>query len=54
VEILAVIDWIHKDDVQREMRKKIKGVLRDNNYEFEEIEEMTPRIMDLARARLQK
>lgn len=54
VETLAVIDWIHKDDVQREMRKKIKGVLRDNNYEFEEIEEMTPRILDLARARLQK
>lgn len=54
VETLAVIDWIHKDDVQREMRRKVKGVLRDNNYEFEEIEEMTPRIMDLARARLQK
>lgn len=51
---LAVIDWIHKEDIQREMRKKIKGVLRDSNYEFEEIEEMTPKIMDLARARLQK
>ena len=47
-------DWIHKEDIQREMRKKIKGVLRDSNYEFEEIEEMTPKIMDLARARLQK
>jgi type I restriction enzyme R subunit len=48
----VVIDWIHKGDVQREMRKQIKGVLRAKGYQFDEVETLTTRIMDLARARL--
>ena len=54
LEKLAVIDWIHKDDVQREMRKEIKGTLRAKGYRFEEIEILTTKIMDLARVRLAK
>ncbi|MBI5359398.1 MAG: type I restriction endonuclease subunit R [Planctomycetes bacterium] len=52
LEKQKVIDWIHKDDVQREMRKQIKGILRAKGYRFDEMEVLTTRIMDLARARL--
>ncbi|MBI5026318.1 MAG: DUF3387 domain-containing protein, partial [Nitrospirae bacterium] len=52
LENLAVIDWFHKDDIQREMRKRIKGILRGKGYQFEEIETLTAKIMDLARVRL--
>ena len=51
---LAVIDWIHKEDVQREMRKQIKGILRAKGYQFDEMEVLTAKIMDLARVRLTK
>jgi type I restriction enzyme R subunit len=51
---LAVIDWIHKEDVQREMRKQIKGILRAEGYQFDEMEVLTAKIMDLARVRLTK
>lgn len=54
LEGLAVIDWVHKDDVQREMRRQIKSVLRADGYQFDEIETMIAKIMDLARARLVK
>lgn len=50
----AVIDWIHKDDIKREMRKQIKAMLRTKGYKFDEIEILTARIMDLARVRLSK
>lgn len=52
LERLAVIDWLHKDDVQRQMRRQIKGVLRIKGYPFDEIETLTAKIMDLARVRL--
>ncbi len=51
---LAVIDWIHKEDVQREMRKQIKSILRTKGYQFDEMEVLTTKIMDLARVRLTK
>ncbi|MFH1259107.1 MAG: type I restriction enzyme endonuclease domain-containing protein [Elusimicrobiota bacterium] len=54
LETLAVIDWIHKDDVQREMRKKIKSILRQEGYQFDQIETLTAKIMELARVRLVK
>jgi type I restriction enzyme R subunit len=50
----TVIDWIHKDDVQREMRRQIKNILRTKKYAFEEIESLTRKIMDLAKVRLTK
>ncbi len=52
LEKLAVIDWVHKDDVQREMRKQVKGILRAKGYQFDEVETLTAKIMDLARVRL--
>lgn len=54
LEKLAVIDWVHKDDVQREMRRQTKGILRTKGYQFEEVEILTTKIMDLAKVRLAK
>jgi type I restriction enzyme R subunit len=51
-QTLAVIDWAHKDDVQREMRREIKRHLRAAGLADDRMEEMTARLMDLARARL--
>lgn len=48
---LAVIDWQHKEDVQREMRRQIKRHLRAAGHK-DDIEVLTVRFMDLARARL--
>ena len=48
----AVIDWIHKEDTQREMRRKIKRELRLADCPSEKIEPVTTAIMDLARVRL--
>lgn len=48
---LAVIDWQKKDDVQREMRRKIKQQLRAAGFELAQIEPLTVQLMDLARAR---
>jgi type I restriction enzyme R subunit len=49
---LAVIDWVQKDDVQREMRREIKRRLRGARCDEERMESLTSRIMDLARARM--
>lgn len=54
LEVLAVIDWAQKDDVQRAMRRKIKEKLREAGYAFDELESLTLKLMDLARARLGK
>jgi type I restriction enzyme R subunit len=54
LEELAVIDWTQKDDVQREMRRQIKRHLRAAGFEADQIEALTARLMDLARARLAK
>ena len=45
----AVLDWINKEDVQREMRRKIKRQLRLAKCPKERIEELTMEIMDWAR-----
>ncbi|MGE0682046.1 MAG: type I restriction enzyme endonuclease domain-containing protein [Candidatus Binatia bacterium] len=50
----AVIDWISKEDTQREMRRKIKRELRLADCPSDKIEELTTAIMDLARVRLAK
>jgi type I restriction enzyme R subunit len=54
LESLAVIDWTQKDDVQRVMRRKIKEKLREAGYTFDELEPLTMKLMELARARLGK
>jgi len=51
IEELAVVEWQYKEDVKREMRRRIKRVLRVKNYPLDEIEPMTVKIMDLAGAR---
>ena len=48
---LAVVEWVHKEDIKREMRRKIKRILRASDYPKENIEAITVKILDLARAR---
>lgn len=48
---LAVIDWQHKEDVQREMRRQIKRLIRLSGSQAN-VEELTSSILDLARVRL--
>ncbi len=48
LEAEAVLDWINKEDVQREMRRKVKRQLRLANCPKEYIEELTMEVMDWA------
>ncbi|MEK4165610.1 type I restriction endonuclease subunit R [Anoxybacillus sp. FSL W8-0104] len=43
-----VIDWVNKEDVKREMRKKIKKQLRASVIPKDQIENVTQQIMSLA------
>lgn len=47
-----VVDWQHKEDVKRQMRRAIKESLRKSGADFASIEASTAKIMDVARARL--
>ncbi len=49
---LAIVDWVHKEDVQRRMRQAVKRSLRGSQYPREQIEALTSKMMDLARVRL--
>lgn len=49
----AVLDWVKKEDVQREMRRKIKRQLRLSRCPKDQIEPVTGEIMDWARVQLQ-
>lgn len=49
---LAIVDWVHKEDVQRRMRQAVKRSLRGSHYPREQIEALTSKVMDLARVRL--
>jgi type I restriction enzyme R subunit len=44
-----VIDWIDRDDIQKEMRREIKRRLRFNGCPKNEIEPLTREIVSLAR-----
>jgi type I restriction enzyme R subunit len=52
LEAEAVLDWINKEDVQREMRRKVKRQLRLANCPKEYIEKLTMEVMDWARTRI--
>jgi len=52
LESLAVVDWLHKEDVQRMMRRTIKSRLRQAGFDKDQIEALTAQIMELARVRL--
>jgi type I restriction enzyme, R subunit len=47
----AVVDWHHKEDVQRQMRRGIKERLRTIGMDPAKIEAVTAKVMDVARAR---
>lgn len=47
---LAVVDWVHKEDVQRRMRRAVKRALRGSGHAAEQA--IASKILDLARARL--
>ena len=48
----AVLDWHRKEAVQRDMRRKVKRLLRLEGVEGDAVESITTQIMDLARVRL--
>ncbi len=48
----AVIDWVHKEDVQREMRRRVKRQLRLAGCSGDAVESLATSILDLARVRL--
>jgi type I restriction enzyme, R subunit len=48
----VVVDWQHKEDVQRQMRRAIKERFRSLGMDFGKIEAATAKVMDVARARL--
>jgi type I restriction enzyme R subunit len=48
----VVVDWQHKEDVQRQMRRSIKESLRTQGIGIANIESITAKVMDVARARL--
>jgi type I restriction enzyme R subunit len=50
-EYAEVVDWHHKEDVQRQMRRSIKEQLRSLGLDAHKIEATTAKIMDVARAR---
>jgi type I restriction enzyme, R subunit len=51
-ELAKVVDWQHKDDVKRQMRRAIKDRLRSLGLTPAKIEAATAKVMDVARARL--
>jgi type I restriction enzyme, R subunit len=50
----AVIEWTDKEDVKREMRKRIKRQLRASKCPKEKIEGLTQQLMDLAEVHYKK
>jgi type I restriction enzyme, R subunit len=50
----AVIEWTEKEDVKREMRKRIKRQLRASKCPKEKIEGLTQQLMDLAEVHYRK
>lgn len=49
-----VVDWIEKEDIQKEMRRDIKDLLRREGFSPGEIEFFTRELLELARATLRK
>jgi type I restriction enzyme R subunit len=47
-----VIDWAEKEDIQREMRREIKRLLRGKGCQEERLEPLTREILNLARIHL--
>lgn len=54
LEELAVVDWIQKDDIQREMRRRIKRQLRAAGIEPDRSEALATAILDIARSNIRR
>lgn len=48
---ITIVDWEHKDDVQREMRRLIKRQLRAAGYPADKIDPTAESIVDLLKRR---
>ena len=48
---VEIIDWVHKDEVQREMRQLIKRQLRAANYGPSELDPMATSVVELLKRR---
>ncbi|WP_437533289.1 type I restriction endonuclease subunit R [Sorangium sp. So ce726] len=48
---VSLVDWVHKDDVQREMRKRIKRQLRAAGFTDDKIDATAESIVDLMKRR---
>lgn len=46
-----IVDWVRKDDVHREMRKKLKRHLRASGFEAEQGESIAVQLVDLLKVR---
>ena len=46
-----LVDWWQKDDLQRQMRSKIKRQLRASGVEADAVESLAANIVDLAKVR---
>jgi type I restriction enzyme R subunit len=49
-----LVDWWQKDDVQRQMRSKIKRQLRASGIAADQVERLASEIVDLAKIRLDR
>ncbi|WP_268811317.1 type I restriction enzyme endonuclease domain-containing protein [Virgibacillus dakarensis] len=47
IQANAVIDWIEKEDVKREMRKKLKKQLRASSVPNKQVEQVARQLMEL-------
>ncbi|MCP4572516.1 MAG: DUF3387 domain-containing protein, partial [bacterium] len=50
-EEIRIVDWVHKEDVQREMRRRIKRHLTAGHYHAEEGDRIALGILELIKAR---
>jgi type I restriction enzyme R subunit len=44
-----VIDWVEREDIQKEMRREIKKLLKSNECPEDKVEPLTREIVSLAR-----
>jgi type I restriction enzyme R subunit len=54
LEDVLVVDWASKDSVQREARRAIKRILREDGFPEERIEATTAQVVDLARIHMRR
>lgn len=48
---VVIVDWEHKDDVQREMRRLIKRQLRAASYPADKLDAVAEGVVDLLKRR---